>query len=207
MLDLARDLGTLECAKEGVQLGIVAGVQGVQDGLGQRILTVQLAQDLGQRLAGISDGDGVKAGVGAQLGVHGGVDVPQAGEVNLHGPAPLGVFPCAVQQQVSDVGVHFPTGQRLAGHGLLEDGSQLLVSGLHIGNIVQAVVGSPAAVVVKVGDPLGQSLPDALDAAELIAHDLLQLMDVRNEGLLVDVHGLVRTERGANLGLHGGIGS
>ncbi len=71
VLNLTGDLGTLESAQEGAQLSVVAGIQGVQDGLGQLLLLVQLAHNLGQSLAGVGDGDAVEAGVGTQLAEHG----------------------------------------------------------------------------------------------------------------------------------------
>ena len=160
VLDRARDLGTLERAQEGAQLGIVRRVQGVEDGPGQFAALIQLAQQLGQGFAGVGNGNAVKAGVRAQLPEHFRIGVPQAGEVDLPCPAPLGIFLGAVEQQGGLVGVVLPGGQGLAGHALLEDGGQLLIGGLHIGNVYDAVVGGPAAVGVKVLDAFGQSLAD-----------------------------------------------
>ena len=69
------------------------------------------------------------------------------------------------------------------------------------------MVGSAAALLVEVVDTLNQSLADALDALELVTDDILQLVDVADEGSLLDVQSLVRTEGGANLGVDGGISS
>ena len=78
MLDLAGNLGALEAAQDGAQLSIVGGVQGVQDGAGQLLLAVELAQQLVELLAAVGDGDSVEAGIGAQLAEHLVVVVAQA---------------------------------------------------------------------------------------------------------------------------------
>ena len=117
------------------------------------------------------------------------------------------VLTAQVQQDGGLVALGLFYGDGLAGHGLLESGVGLGVGHRAEGDIVQAVVGGPAAQLHEELQTLcegGLHVGDALQA--VLAHALSQLADVVGEALLGDVDGLVRAEGGADLELDGGIG-
>ena len=206
VLDLARNLAVLEAAQDGADLGVIAGVQAVDDGLGALVGVVQSAQQACDLAAAGGSVDHVEAGVGAQQAVHLAVDAAQAVVVDLHGNVQAVILLAQVDQDVGLVLLSLFHGAALAGHHLLVNGVDLFLGGLTIRHVVQAVVGSAAAHLDEELDALGQSIADAVDAGQLLlADDLSQLAHVLDEAGLLDVEGLVGAEGGSNGELDGGI--
>ena len=205
-LDLAGHLVGLEAAADGADLLVVDGVQAVDDGLGALVGVVQSAEQGRDGAAAGVLGDHVKAGVGAQQGVHLAVDAAQAGVVQLHGHAVLVVQLAQVDQDGGLVLLGLLGGDGFAGHGLLVDGVHFLDGSFTVGHVVQAVVRSAAAHLDKELQPLGQGVHHAVDAGQLLlAHARGQFAHVLHKAGLVDVDGLVGAEGGSDGELDGGV--
>ena len=155
----------------------------------------QVAEQMADGGAAVGHGDHVEAGVGAEFPVHRVVDVAQAAVVQLHGYIVLLVQAAQGQQHVGGVGVALGLGQRLTGHGLFEGGGGLVGVGLHVGDVVQPVVGGTAPHLHKELQAFIQGLHHAVDAGELAAHHVLQLVDVVRKTGLADVQRLVGAGR------------
>ena len=206
VLDLARNLAVLEAAQNGADLGVIAGVQAVDDGLGALVGVVQSAQQACDLAAAGGRVDHVEAGVGAQQAVHLAVDAAQAVVVDLHGNVQAVILLAQVDQDVGLILLNLFRSQSLAGHGLLVDGVDLFLGGLTIRHVVQAVVGSAAAHLDEELNALGQSIADAVDAGQLLlADDLSQLAHVLDEAGFLDVEGLVGAEGRSHGELDGGV--
>ena len=206
VLDLAGDLIILEAAQNGADLLVVSGVQAVDDDLGALIGVVQGAQQSSDLAAALGSVDHVETGIGSQQGVHLTVDTAQAVVVQLHGDVQAVILLAQVDQDVGLVLLSLLSGHSLTSHSLLVDGVDLLLGGLTVGHIVQAVVRCAAAHFGKELDALGQSVGDAVDALQLfLANDLSQLAHVLHEAGLLDVDGLVGAEGGSNGELDGRI--
>ena len=91
VLDLAGDLGTLETADQSAQLGIVRGIQGVEDGLGASAVLLQRTEELGDITAAGVLRDGIHTGIRALCLEDPLIVVTQAGVVQLHGNVQPGV--------------------------------------------------------------------------------------------------------------------
>ena len=206
VLDLAGHLAALEAAQDGADLLVVGGVQAVDDGLGALVGVVQGAEQACDLAAAGGGVDHVKAGVGAQQGVHLAVHAAQAVVVQLHGNVQAVILLAQVDQDVGLVLLSLFHGAALAGHHLLVNGVDLFLGGLTVGDVVQAVVGSAAAHLGKELDALGQGIGHAVDAGQLfLAHNGSQLAHVLSEAGLVDVEGLVGAEGRSHGELDGGI--
>ena len=174
---------------------IVRGIQGVQDGLAQRSRLLQRVQQTGQTRGIWLVVDGVKSGVRTQLFEHGGGIVPDAAEMKLHHPVPLGVLLPHRQQQGGVVSKLLLPRDALPRLGPRENIVQLGLVRLHAEAVVQRVVGHPAAVLVEILDPLRQRPAHIAHRLDGVAHHLFQPGHVLGEVRLVRAHGLVRAER------------
>ena len=99
VLDLSGNLRALECAHDGIQKGVVTGIQTVQNRTGQGILPVKLVQQLCQRCAAVIRPHAVKAGIRANRFQHFRIGIAQAIIVDLHGDILLCVFLGTEQKQ------------------------------------------------------------------------------------------------------------
>ena len=202
MLDLAGDLVGLVAAQQGIDPLVIGRIQGVDDGLGELTFRVQTVHEPVEVGAGIGHGDAVKAGVGTQKPEHIGVGVAHAAEVQLHGPAVAGILPGAVGQDVGLIALCLPAGDDLTGHTLLEGSFDFRFGCFLVHDVVQTVVGSPAAHRVEVVDALAQRSGYIAGVLNFDAGSSGQLFDVSGKACLVDVHGGVGTEGGADPGFH-----
>ena len=206
MLDLAGDLVGLEAAQQGAKLGVVGGVEGVEDGLGALLGEVQGGEELGDAAAAGVLGDHVEAGVGPQLPEHPLIVVAQAGVVELHHDAQTVVGPAQAEQEGGLIALGLLHGEGLAGHGLAEGGVSLFHGAGAEGHVVQAVVAGPAAHFGEELQPLHQGVADLPGGGEsLLAHAGGQLGHVAGEAGLLDVDGPVGAEGGADLEGDGGV--
>lgn len=98
---------------DGADGGVIPGVQGVQDGLAQGPGLLQGVQQLGKPTGVRLVTGGIEAGVRAQLGEQLGGIVPDAAEVELHDPIPLGVLLAHGEEQGGVVGQLFLPGDSL----------------------------------------------------------------------------------------------
>ena len=92
VLDLHGNRSVLEASDQGIDQSIVIRIEAVKDHARQRVHFSQIAHIVGKRGNEISAGDGVKAGVDAQVPQSFCIVVTTAAEMDLHGPASLCVF-------------------------------------------------------------------------------------------------------------------
>ncbi len=198
MLELAGDAGALERADHGVQQLVLPGVQAVQDGAGQGVLGVQRVQQGVQRAGAVDVVHAVKAGVRPQPGEHGAVGVSHAVVVDLHHPAHGVVALGAEQQQRRLEALGLFHRDALAPQGLFQDGVHLLPACASEGHVVQAVVGGPAARLVKGLHPLLQRPLQAVQIRDLHPGAAAQLGQEVRPARLFQVQRLVRPEGGGH---------
>ena len=205
LLDASDLSAALKTARDGNERGVVDGIQGIEDGLGQ---TVVLGKGVQQRRDVLHAGpavDGIEAGVRAERGELRLVGVTQAAEMQLHHPAEVGVLFRTRDGDARLVGVHLLTGERLALHRLLEGAVCGLSVRLCEHAVIETVVCAQTAVGGEVVDARAQCCSDVVRAGERAAGDLAQTGDVGAEVRLFDVNCLVRAERRQHLDLHGRV--
>ena len=119
------EAAALEAAHDGLDGGVVVGIQRIEDGFRQLVRLVQGAQKRGQ----ILDGDGVPDGVGPRVRTEGAEQapgiVPDHAEVQLHHHAQAMVLPPQRKQQGGPELLLFMFCGDLSGESLLEDRLEL----------------------------------------------------------------------------------
>ena len=120
MLDLSGDLLRLERADQRADQFIVAGIQGVQDGLGTLALQIQGGQEFGNGSAASILVDDIKAGIRSQDPEHSFIGIAQAGVVQLHGDVQTGILPSQMEQEIGLILLRFFQRQGLTGEDLAQ---------------------------------------------------------------------------------------
>ena len=93
--------------------------------------------------------------------------------MQLHSHVVLLVQAAQGQQHVGGVLVALFLGQGLTGHGLLESSGSLLSVGIHVGDVIQAVVRGAAAHLYEELQALIQSVDNAVGTGKLAADHVL----------------------------------
>ena len=126
--------------------------------------------------------------------------------MDLHGNVQAVILLAQVDEDVGLVLLSLFGRAGLASHDFLVDSVDLFLGSFTVRHIVQAVVRSAAAHLHEELDALGQSVGHAVDAGQLLlAHNSSQLRHVLCKAGLLDVEGLVRTERRSHGELDGGV--
>ena len=126
--------------------------------------------------------------------------------MDLHGNVQAVILLAQVDEDVGLVLLSLFGRAGLASHDFLVDGVDLFLGSFTVRHIVQAVVRSAAAHLHEELDALGQSVGHAVDAGQLLlTHNSSQLRHVLCKAGLLDVEGLVRTERRSHGELDGGV--
>ena len=125
--------------------------------------------------------------------------------MQLHSHVVLLVQAAQGQQHVGGVLVALFLGQGLTGHGLLESSGSLLSVGIHVGDVIQAVVRGAAAHLYEELQALIQSVDNAVGTGKLAADHVFQLVDVIGKAFLADVQGLVGAVGGGHDDLDGRV--
>ena len=190
-LDLAGGGSLLEVAEHCAEDVVVLRVEGVEYGLRERVVVLEVVHEGRELLRDAQIVDRVEADVSAELLVHFSVIVSERADMELHRPAELGVFLSADAEDIGLEGVYLLGGELATRHSLIE--RRLSVADGE-GDVFHSVVGKTAAVVVEVMDSVNYPL------GELLVGGDAYRVDVGDEGLLADIGRLVGTEGGKDLG-------
>ena len=181
VLNLAGGRSLLEAAHDGIDHGVVDGVQAVQDGLGQARGLLDGVEEIGELVGRRVVGDAVVTGVGAKLGKHGAVVVALAAKVQLHGPTQADILAGDKLHKGGLVLKDLILGERLGGKALGKDGLDLVGAGRDVHDVVERVVGSAATQLVGDIVTLGDGGLHALEVIDLDAGDLGEVLAVVRE--------------------------
>ncbi len=207
LLDFAGDGAVgLKAPDHGADDSIVGGIQGVENGFAQSAGFFQCTQQAGQAVGIGRVVDGIKAGIRAEFAEHFSGVIPQASEVKLVHPVPPGVLFPDGNQHGGVIGKLLVPGDGLSGSCAGENVVQGVLIGFYAEAEVKAMVGDPAAMVGKVGNPVCQCAAHIPDRVDGEADHLFQLRHISGEGFLVCPHGLIGPESGQHHGRGGGIG-
>ena len=207
MLHLPGHARSLEAAHQGDESCVVVGIQRVEDCLGQSPLLLQGAEEGGQIGQVYSWPDAVISGIRSQKPVHLGVVIALSGKVKLHHPVSFVIASSEEKKQGCLVLPLLFPGHLFPGQPPFQDGVQLFRASGPIADIVQSVVGHPAAVGMEEVHPVLQRPQQAVPAVDLHAGRLAQPLQVGGKLRLLQVHRLIGPEGGQHAGLQGGIGS
>ena len=129
--------------------------------------------------------------------------------MQLHGDAQTVIGLAHGEHQHSLIALDLLLGEHLTCHALAENGICLLHGdGTEGDNCLKAVVTGAAAPGMEVFDPLHQRIGNLPGRGQCrFANGCCQLADIIRKAVLVDVHGLVGAEGGADLNIDGGVGS
>ena len=206
VLQLAGHGGALEARHDRVDHPGVVGVEAVEDGLGQAARLVDVVQEVGEVRGALAVADAVVAGVGAELGEHGGVVVALAAEVQLHGPAQAHVLGRGELHERGLVLEHVLLAELLARDAHGEDVLDLLVGGGHVDDVVERVVGGTASHLVEEVEALRERGLEVGEARDLAPADLGEVRHVLGEAVLLDGERLVRAHGRDHLEAEGLVG-
>ena len=181
VLDLAGSRGLLEAAHDGIDHGVIDGVQAVQDGLGQAAGLLDGVEEIGELVRRRVVGDAVVTGIGTELGEHGTVVVALAAKVQLHGPTQADILAGDKLHKGGLVLEDLFLGERLGGQALGKDGLDLVGRSRDIHDVVERVVGGAATKLVGDVVALGDSSLHALEVVDLDVGDLGEVLAVVGE--------------------------
>ena len=166
-LDFAGDAAVLEIAGHGGKDVVIAGIEIVEDHLGQGVFAIELIQvgTEGRRLREVHDG--IKAEIGAE-GLQGaGVDVAESAEMQLFGPAGLCVEVAEIEHQVGGkFGVLFVR-CGLSGACFIENSAGAGFATEICVTVDQAVIGETATCLMEVIVTFAQSVQEIREGADM----------------------------------------
>ena len=198
-LNFAGDGTVLEISDHGGEEVVITGIQIVENHFGQRVFAIELVEvgAEGFRLRNV--GDGIEAGIGAEGLQSAGVDVAKSAEVQLLGPAGLGIELAEEEHEVrSEIRV-FLVGGGLAGADFIEDDGGAGF-GAEIGvTVEQAVVGKTAARLMEEGVTIAEGVQKIRELADVHVGGGGETFDPGIEdGGEMDVESLIGTKRGVD---------
>ena len=197
VLDLTGGRSLLEAAHDGIDHGVIDGVQAVQNGLGQAAGLLNGVEEIGKLVGRRVVGDAIVAGIGTELGKHGAVVVALAAKVQLHGPAQTDILAGNELHKGSLVLEDLFLDKRLGSQTLGKDSLDLVGGSRDVHNVVECVVGGAAAQLVSNVVALGNGSLHALKVADLNAGNLGKVLAV--VGKL-----LAALDAQSGIGAHGG---
>jgi len=166
-LNLARSAAILEIAGHGGEDVVIAGIEIVEDHLGQGILAIELIEVGTEGLRLREAADRVKAGIGAK-GLQGaGADVAESAEMQLFGPAGLRVEMAEIEHQVGrKLGVLFVR-CGVSGARLIEDGASAGFAAEIGVTVDQAVIRETTTCLVEEIVSLAQGIQEIREGADM----------------------------------------
>lgn len=190
-LDLTGGRCRLEASEHGSENVVILGIKGIEDGLGEAIVALEVIHEASEVLCDSEVVDRVIAGIGAELVIHFSIVVTESADVELHCPTELDVLLGTCLEHCGLEAIDLALGKLLARHTLIEGRLGVAYT---VGNVLESVVGETAAVAVEERD----AFLDPLNECGIILDSLC--VDIGDEGILTDFDSLIGAEGRKDLG-------